>query len=78
MAARAAAAKPPTPAITASPPDFVSMLRSLSGTDAPVAGVDNGKGIPDDEGIVAVVRGGSEIGVCGGGTNPGLGCARCC
>ncbi|OJA18249.1 hypothetical protein AZE42_05180 [Rhizopogon vesiculosus] len=57
MAAHAAAAKPlrPTPAIPASPPDFVSMLRSLFGTDAPVAGADDGKGISDDGGIVAVV-----------------------
>ncbi|OAX31631.1 hypothetical protein K503DRAFT_787708 [Rhizopogon vinicolor AM-OR11-026] len=68
MAARAAAAKPlrPTPAIPASPRDFVSMLRSLSGTDAPVTGEDDGKGIPDDEGIVAVVPGGRET-ACGGG-----------
>jgi len=51
------------------------MLRSLSGTDAPVTGEDDGKGIPDNEGIVAVVPGGRET-ACGGGTDPGLGCAR--
>ncbi|OJA07574.1 hypothetical protein AZE42_04421 [Rhizopogon vesiculosus] len=73
-----AAAKPlrPTLAIPASPPDFVSMLRSLSGTDTPVTGEDDEKGIRDDEGIVTVVRGGRETGACGGGTDPGLGYAR--
>lgn len=67
MAARATAAKPlrPTPAIPASPPHFVSMLRSLSGTGERVAGgggADDGKGIPDDGGIVAVLRGGRTTG----------------
>ena len=59
MAARAAAPKPlrSTPIIQAIPPDFVSMLRSLCGTDARVAGVADGKEIPDDEVIVAVLRG---------------------
>ncbi|OAX38834.1 hypothetical protein K503DRAFT_132789 [Rhizopogon vinicolor AM-OR11-026] len=62
--------------IRVAPSDFVSMLRSLSGTDMPVAGEDDGKGIPDDGGIVAVLRGGREAGASGGGTNPGLCCAR--
>lgn len=33
--------------------------------------VEDGKGIPDDGGIVAVLRGGRETGSGGGGTGPG-------
>jgi hypothetical protein len=52
------------------------MLCSLSGTDALVAGADDGKDIPDDGGIVAALRGGREAGASEGSTNPGLDCAR--
>jgi hypothetical protein len=64
------------PTIPASPPDSVSMVRSLSGTDAPVVRADDRKGIPDDGGIVAALRGGREAGASGGGTNPGIGRAQ--
>ncbi|OJA16874.1 hypothetical protein AZE42_11475 [Rhizopogon vesiculosus] len=76
MAARAATAKPlrSTPAIQAIPRDFVSILLSWCGTDARVAGADDGKEIPDDGVIVAVLR--DWTGACEGGTDPGLGCAR--
>jgi len=82
IAARAAASKPlrPTPAIPASPPHFVSMLSSLWGVETRVAdgkcgaGADNGKGILDGRGTVAVLRGGRATGSGRGDTGLELGC----
>ncbi|OAX34891.1 hypothetical protein K503DRAFT_412615 [Rhizopogon vinicolor AM-OR11-026] len=67
---------PSNPSHTSLASRFCVDATFVSGTDAPVAGADDGKGIPDDEGILAVVPSGRETGACGSGTDHGLGCAR--